>query len=564
MATLLEKAKGLIPVLLKIVTHPVFWLFLFLGAVAVNYVMVLQTGASSTGMSVIVLICLLMLALRAASYLSKTLMDWVKLGAYFCSALIGALIIIVLDAKTYIGNNWNEYKCDPLFMILAPFLGYSSSMQECASANFQSHANRKVVPLHQGVGALSESVHSMTKVTNQNAKIHKNSQQSFLTSGKGMMTQLEGSMGVVQLLVVRIRALFEKVYGTLVTVIYFMYSMASFAMSVISGPIGDIGDFFCFSPHTPVLMEDKSVSSISDLRLGDRVHGGGNVLATLRFEGKDTPLYHYQGCWVSANHLVFHQNKWKRVQDVISVETPSRKFPLIYCLITQNNIIEVAPIGAGSSTASLVFGDFLESSNPTILSWMKQLILDKLNQENSRLAPKGVIEMQGSDCLGFGGTTDFRMWSPIGREEYRQIQYLEPGDLLYDPENPLYPIQVTGKIKQSRRPSELYQIDGIKMGGTQIINCLNRWILAREHPDAKRVSDGPDCLYSLTTSNNLLYLSNGLKCLDFNEKVDTITEQVIDEMVLYWKNQCERVPVSESSSPTNNNLRSGDFGSPES
>jgi hypothetical protein len=70
----------------------------------------------------------------------------------------------------------------------------------------------------------------------------------------------------------------------------------------------------CFPADTQILMNDGQTKRICDIKLGERVFGGGEVYSIMQnlYDGN---MYNYKGVGVVGSHAVLEDGKWIRVED---------------------------------------------------------------------------------------------------------------------------------------------------------------------------------------------------------------------------------------------------------
>lgn len=85
-------------------------------------------------------------------------------------------------------------------------------------------------------------------------------------------------------------------------------------VSAVKSVAKSISKAFCFDGETPVEMVDGSKVVIKDIKLGDRIKGGGMVLSTRQSLTSNGTRYDYNGVIVTGFHAV-KEKKWLRVRD---------------------------------------------------------------------------------------------------------------------------------------------------------------------------------------------------------------------------------------------------------
>jgi hypothetical protein len=90
--------------------------------------------------------------------------------------------------------------------------------------------------------------------------------------------------------------------------------------------------------------------------------------------------------------------------------------------------------------------------------------------------------------------------------------------------------KVTGKIKVNREGSEMYQLNGIIVSDSHIVNYNNQWIKVSQHPDSlKNLGYKEPFLYCLNTSNKTIIINN-ITFTDWDEIYDEKIEIIKDKL----------------------------------
>jgi hypothetical protein len=111
----------------------------------------------------------------------------------------------------------------------------------------------------------------------------------------------------------------------------------------------------CFAAGTMIALMDGTFRAIEDIRIGDRLKGGGRVYMTGTFLAPD--LFNLNGVMVTGSHLVKSAEGWVEVKDhkeAVPAVLTSRK---VYNLASTCNRIE---------TGGMIFADYAEISGPLV------------------------------------------------------------------------------------------------------------------------------------------------------------------------------------------------------
>lgn len=96
----------------------------------------------------------------------------------------------------------------------------------------------------------------------------------------------------------------------------------------------------CFAESTEVFMKDKTKKKISEIKVGEIVFGGGEVLEVRSYaDQKGFELYNYNGTMLTGSHAVFEDGKWVRVKDAVLSEKTDLLVEVVHTLVTKNHSI---------------------------------------------------------------------------------------------------------------------------------------------------------------------------------------------------------------------------------
>jgi hypothetical protein len=148
-------------------------------------------------------------------------------------------------------------------------------------------------------------------------------------------------IGIVLVLQIILFYLFAPISGLILTVSTLVLTVTTVvATAILASEVGGA----CFAPDTPIRMNDGE-KPISDIQIGDRLHGGAVVLAVHEFYSNES-FYDINGVKVTGDHLI--------VAPETGLLIPVSKYPTakkqnnlfgfsstMYCLTTSNRRIPV-------------------------------------------------------------------------------------------------------------------------------------------------------------------------------------------------------------------------------
>jgi ABC-type multidrug transport system fused ATPase/permease subunit len=105
---------------------------------------------------------------------------------------------------------------------------------------------------------------------------------------------------------------------------------------------------------------------------------------------------------------------------------------------------------------------------------------------------------------------------------YKYIKDIKPGDILLDGSI------ITSKIKVLSKDLDMYNLNGIIVSESHIVNFNNKWIKVKDHPDSKKlITYREPYLYCLNTSNKKIRLNNMI-FTDWDELYDETLEFILN------------------------------------
>mgnify|MGYP000078778475 CR=1 FL=1 len=462
------------------------------------------------------------------------LVEIFKIGFIVFFFFLVTMLILIVQYKSYIQDNWNQYRCNPLIIPFSSYFGYDSSetFNYCITQSFNAQGLELLKPIGFSTGLIGDILNSITNSIQDIRGFFNTFRNLFLKFVEGIMKRIEDSASTLQYLFTKMKSIIERLWGIMVTMIYTGYTTVETMTSVFTGPIGGMAKFFCFDENTPIQLYNHKYKTIKDIKIGDKILGGGNVLGILKFISNNHMYLYNNKITVSGSHLVYENNKWIRIENSqYSKYINHYNKPYIYCLITQHNII--------TSIDNIVFKDFIETNSFSKNLYIKYIILNKLNQNddlnlfNFQDFQTKLINNNNKNILdyyetGFGKDTIIKMDNNIGKK----IKDIKIGDTL---DNGL---KVIGIIKQYCHHYYIYK-DKIKIAGNQIIydKINKKWILLKNIMNNNNNEivfiNRPILLYHLCIENNgNLNIDNVLLSRDYQEIDEKMISNRIHNLIL--------------------------------
>ena len=169
-----------------------------------------------------------------------------------------------------------------------------------------------------------------------------------------MMNSIDFIIKIIMIVLYILLALAVIFFLPILPVLVLVFLVTAGIEEVYPGRTGGMGTVFCFAPDTPVVLKDGARSKISDLKVGDRLHGDHLVEAVIETPGSDS-LYSIHGTVVSGDHRILHGSRWIFVKDHPNA-TRVVGLPGLWTLITSNRQIPVLD----SSGSIQIYSDWEE------------------------------------------------------------------------------------------------------------------------------------------------------------------------------------------------------------
>tara|TARA_B110000503_G_scaffold21805_1_gene33409 strand:- start:456 stop:1130 length:675 start_codon:yes stop_codon:yes gene_type:complete len=117
-----------------------------------------------------------------------------------------------------------------------------------------------------------------------------------------------------------------------------------------------IKKFRCFSPETPVKLENGKMVMMKNLKLGDILVNGSVVDAVMKIKNENDPYYKLNTILVTGSHYVKQGAKYIQVKKVPNAKRTNIVDPVVSCLVTSDHKI---PVG------DMIFWDWEDNLIPT-------------------------------------------------------------------------------------------------------------------------------------------------------------------------------------------------------
>ena len=459
--------------------------------------------------------------------------------------------VIIIHYKKYILDNWIQYRCNPLVMPFASILGKSTpkNFQYCLwniMKSFFSHLLKPVLYIYK---LIFKNIKNMSNTLNVVRKQIFSIRSFIIRYIQDLLARIESFTLTLRKTLIKMNDILQKQHGIVVVAQYIAMVMVyimqwfwniirtivltiiivSISMSFIIwlffpiyGAIliilaaGAGISYSCFSPMTPITLNDLSNKMICNIELDDLLYDNNRVLGIIETLPNYYNLYQLDNIIVSGDHLIHSQNEWVRVRNHPDINKINNRFDVdkLYCLITSKSLIHIQ---------NREFSDYIEYQPNNIQ--IKNIVLNFLNNQNN-------ISIHPLEEIGlFGFTNSTHLVLKNNTSIY--INDLKIGDILINGDivTAIIKIKLTPDIKLYR-----YKNDIIVSGG-QIVKENNQWICVYQSNYSILLENHHyDTIYHINTISNTITINNTI-FTDFMEVTDKISNDKIENLNLSKLNQ---------------------------
>ena len=231
----------------------------------------------------------------------------------------GFIFLLTSGDIKEISENWPKYRCSPTIMPFASLYGHDAAenFQFCIKNILQGKADELLGPFGSVIATFLGTLSTLIQSANSMRL-----QMATLVGGLSSITQefqnrIVQLMFRVQLTAGRIKFLMYRLFATFYSVIYMGMSGITAVSNLGDSFLFKFLDTFCFDGNTLLDLEEKGLTPISKVQIGDRFSKtGGKVTAVFRFACDGQPMVKLNGILVSTNHYIRGPDgKWIQSKD---------------------------------------------------------------------------------------------------------------------------------------------------------------------------------------------------------------------------------------------------------
>jgi hypothetical protein len=279
----------------------------------------------------------------------------------------------------------------------------------------------------------------------------------------------------------------------------------------------------CFDKNTGIKMNNGIYKTISEIEVGEKIHGNNLISAKIVVETKGSVMYNLNGVIVSDSHLVKCNDKWVRVDehpDAVKIEQYSE--PYLYCINSENKVIEIN--GNVFTDWDEIYDDELEKIKNVKI---KNVMFNSNKTLNYSMDDLNVNNLDIHRYLdgGFEKNTEVKLKNGV----VKNIKNISIGDLLENGERVYGCVEIDGTNLLEQATYNLAKKRSIT-GGSNLNVCdkslgfTSTLELDKKYKKFKKDNETEDKLYHLLTDAQT-FCVNGIKFYDYNSCIDLFLEK---------------------------------------
>jgi hypothetical protein len=279
----------------------------------------------------------------------------------------------------------------------------------------------------------------------------------------------------------------------------------------------------CFDKNTKIIMNNGTIKTISEIEVGEKMHGNNLITSKIVVEAKGSVLYNLNGVIVSDSHIVKYNDKWVRVDEhPYAVKIEQYNEPYLYCINTENKTIEIN---------NILFTDWDEIYDDDLKKIKNIKIKNVLFESNKTLNySMDDIFVNNLDIHryldgGFEQTTEIKLKNGVTKN----IKNISIGDILENGERVYGYVEIDGTNLVEQAVYNLAKNRFVN-GGSNLNICdkslgfTSTLELDKKYKRFKKDNETNDKLYHLLTDAKTFYI-NGIKFYDYNSCIDLFLEK---------------------------------------
>lgn len=166
-------------------------------------------------------------------------MDMIIFGATTVAAIAGTLYLYALGQLDHIKKNWVQYRCNPIYMPLAGFVGQDvfQNFTKCTMKGFHDYAGFMMDPIMGEFAVINETVTEVGGAVQDMRGMMSSTRSGFVGIIGSVFGKIQNTMSSIQYIIIRMRTLMARIVGVMMSFMYVFYTGMETGQSVANGPI---------------------------------------------------------------------------------------------------------------------------------------------------------------------------------------------------------------------------------------------------------------------------------------------------------------------------------------
>ena len=465
-----------------------------------------------------------------------------------------SIIVYIFKKKiaSYLDDNWTECRCYPYVIPIAGFskkvegntfgTRTSNNFNYCMNNIFGTFIKQLTQPLMALIKGIMGGMNNIVSIIDKFRNMASILRNMFITLVENTVERMQNSYGAVIYLQEKMKNLIKKQTAIFEVLKHFLGALPLLFYSYSYGPIPRFaawlsaylgllvaliiacivcvfgGPFMklaacpicvlCFDEDTPIDLENDKKELIKNLKVNDKIKGG-TIISNIKITTNYWDLFNYKGILVSGGHLVFDNQKWKRVSDC-KESKPITKSCKLCCLITSSNNIYIN---------NILFRDYQETSCKETLNQINNYVINKCNSKSIYI--RSYDELNHIYQWGFSKDTLIKC-----NNKFVKIKEIV--------DNKITDSNIIGHIHTLKTNEIFYNYNNIIVTGSTLFKNKDEWIRINKLKESKIHSNNDTYIYNLITlDNNIIVSINNTEYIfkDFVENYDTDLNNQIDNLI---------------------------------
>jgi hypothetical protein len=310
-------------------------------------------------------------------------------------AIITSFYLFGLSRVQFLKKHWLEYRCNPLYMPMAGFVGDNvvTNFTKCTMKGFQDYAGFVMDPIMGEFAVVNDTLSEVGTTMSSMRDMMSGVRGGFLGIIGSVFGKIQNLVSQFQYIIIRMRTLLSRVVGVMLSFIYVFYAGMETGGSVMNGPIGQTVSFLCFDPDTLVVLKNNTSVPMQNIKIGDVLYGGDTVKSVYTISGKGVAMYLLNGVVVSGYHKVVLSNEIIPVSRHPLAVKIDKELETLTCLDTDTHRIHLR---------GQEFLDFSEKNITTSRYYSEdtRVILDNGAVMKIHLVPVGTVLKNNNKVIG--------------------------------------------------------------------------------------------------------------------------------------------------------------------